>query len=867
MPPPATAERTRSTSGPTPPRVLATPVFFGLPAVALWGASHGARRGAAAAGRSLPTGGRHGVTGARPRRRGARWSGSALAACLHRAHRRQRRAAAPARPSAGRLGRTGVGAAAGAGRGRPDRGLPAVAAGPARGPGPEVLVLDDGSTDATAALVRAVPPATRGLLRPAARCRPGWLGKPYACQQLAEPRPARVLVFVDADVVLAPHALAGAGGAAARVRPGPASRRTRASSPTARRERLVQPLLQWSWLTFLPLRLAERSARPSLAAANGQFLRGRRGGVRAGPAATRPSAAEVLEDVALLRAVKRAGGRGGRRRRHAVATCRMYDGAGPSSRRATPSRSGPRSARPRGAARRGWRCSRGSTSCRRGRRCSRAHRDRARWGAPATPPGSPAGSSSPGAPAAGPGRTRWRTRSSVGRCSRPSSPSPGDVAEPAPSPGAAPPPAPGPAVTAEARASWPGRGDRRRHGRAWPWRPGSRRSRPRGHRHRAGTDLVGGKLGRYERRRLRLRHRPVAAHPPGGLPRPVRQDRRPARRTYVDLVAAGTGVRLPLRRRHARSTCRGPTPACAGGIGAAFGGRGGARLARVLARRRRDVGGLATPVPRVAARPAVRDLLPGWHAAASRPAHRRARPRRCAASASTTCDDPRLRMLLDRYATYTGSDPRRAPAALAPCRTSSRPSAPGTCPAASARLADALLARGAPRRGGTDSAPTSRRVHRPTPAAGCAACASPTASRLPPTSSSPTPTPPTSTATCLPAPRRTRRRSRRPHPRCRASCCSSRCAAAPPGCATTTCSSRPDYDAEFDAVFGARPQPVARPDRSTSAPRTTTAVPPGRARGVVRPGQRAAARPGRAGSGRLDRARTGRAYARPRCCA
>ena len=28
-------------------------------------------------------------------------------------------------------------------------------------------------------------------------------------------------------------------------------------------------------------------------------------------------------------------------------------------------------------------------------------------------------------------------------------------------------------------------------------------------------------------------------------------------------------------------------------------------------------------------------------------------------------DDPRLRMLLDRYATYTGSDPRRAPAALA----------------------------------------------------------------------------------------------------------------------------------------------------------------------------------------------------------
>ena len=37
-------------------------------------------------------------------------------------------------------------------------------------------------------------------------------------------------------------------------------------------ERLVQPLVPWLWATTLPLRLAERSPRPSLAAANGQFL-------------------------------------------------------------------------------------------------------------------------------------------------------------------------------------------------------------------------------------------------------------------------------------------------------------------------------------------------------------------------------------------------------------------------------------------------------------------------------------------------------------------------------------------------------------------------------------------------------------------
>lgn len=87
----------------------------------------------------------------------------------------------------------------------------------------------------------------------------------------------------------------------------------------------MQPLLQWSWLTFLPLRLAERSPRPSLAAANGQLLAVRRAAYdKAGGHAT--VRAEVLDDVALLRAVKTAGGRGGVADGTALATCRMYGG-------------------------------------------------------------------------------------------------------------------------------------------------------------------------------------------------------------------------------------------------------------------------------------------------------------------------------------------------------------------------------------------------------------------------------------------------------------------------------------------------------------------------------------------------------------
>jgi hypothetical protein len=90
-------------------------------------------------------------------------------------------------------------------------------------------------------------------------------------------------------------------------------------------ERLVQPLQQWSWLSTVPLRLAERSARPSLAAANGQLLVVDRAAYdRAGGyAAVR---GEVLDDIALLRAVLRSGGRGVPVDGTSLARCRMYTG-------------------------------------------------------------------------------------------------------------------------------------------------------------------------------------------------------------------------------------------------------------------------------------------------------------------------------------------------------------------------------------------------------------------------------------------------------------------------------------------------------------------------------------------------------------
>lgn len=137
----------------------------------------------------------------------------------------------------------------------------------------EVIVLDDGSTDRTAEIVRSFAARDgRVRLETAGPLPPGWCGKNHACQQLASHARHSLLVFLDADVrvtradSLARLALfAETSGAA--LASGVPHEEARTFM-----ERLIIPLIHFVLLGFLPLRRMRESTDPRFAAACGQIL-------------------------------------------------------------------------------------------------------------------------------------------------------------------------------------------------------------------------------------------------------------------------------------------------------------------------------------------------------------------------------------------------------------------------------------------------------------------------------------------------------------------------------------------------------------------------------------------------------------------
>jgi chlorobactene glucosyltransferase len=137
----------------------------------------------------------------------------------------------------------------------------------------EILVLDDSSTDDTAAIVeRVAAEDSRVRLLRGQPLVSGWAGKPYACHQLAREARGSWLLFTDADTVHAPstlrHVLSAALSARAELVSGFPYQRT-----TSIWQKMAMPILfYFMLLCWMPFWWIQRSGRTLPSVAIGQFL-------------------------------------------------------------------------------------------------------------------------------------------------------------------------------------------------------------------------------------------------------------------------------------------------------------------------------------------------------------------------------------------------------------------------------------------------------------------------------------------------------------------------------------------------------------------------------------------------------------------
>ncbi|MBW4025012.1 MAG: glycosyltransferase [Proteobacteria bacterium] len=186
----------------------------------------------------------------------------------------------------------------------------------------ELIVLDDGSTDQTAAILAAIDEPRLRVER-APPLPPGWSGKQHACATLATLARHDLLVFVDADVRLAPDALSRMAGFMQRQPElGLGSGFPRQIVVTWS-EQLLLPLIHFLLLGYLPMARMNRSAAPSLGAGCGQLFIARRASyaLAGGHEAIRAS---LHDGIMLPRAFRAAGQMTGLFDATGFATCRMY---------------------------------------------------------------------------------------------------------------------------------------------------------------------------------------------------------------------------------------------------------------------------------------------------------------------------------------------------------------------------------------------------------------------------------------------------------------------------------------------------------------------------------------------------------------
>jgi cellulose synthase/poly-beta-1,6-N-acetylglucosamine synthase-like glycosyltransferase len=190
----------------------------------------------------------------------------------------------------------------------------------------EIILLDDESTDGTGALARSLLAGdSRARVEDGFPAPAGWVGKSWACHQLAARASQSLLVFCDADVLLAD-------GAIDTVISEMQAQQADVFSVFCRQltaslgEHLITPLIDDVLLCFLPFGLLSADV-PQAATASGALLVFTRPAYRrvGGFAAVR---GELTEDVAIARRTRQAGLKLGLVLGGQQAATRMYRGYG-----------------------------------------------------------------------------------------------------------------------------------------------------------------------------------------------------------------------------------------------------------------------------------------------------------------------------------------------------------------------------------------------------------------------------------------------------------------------------------------------------------------------------------------------------------
>jgi glycosyltransferase involved in cell wall biosynthesis len=187
----------------------------------------------------------------------------------------------------------------------------------------ELIILDDDSSDETAALVNqfaATEPRCRLVFgKPLPK---GWLGKNWACHQLAHLASGKYLLFIDADVQISAGFVRSALQEMKQKNLSLLSVFNDQKMYTAG-EKMVVPLMHYLLLTLLPLRLVFSTKDYLVAAASGQCMLFEADAYRKHQF-HQQAKAKVLEDIYIMQRLKKAGLAGAACLANGLIHCRMH---------------------------------------------------------------------------------------------------------------------------------------------------------------------------------------------------------------------------------------------------------------------------------------------------------------------------------------------------------------------------------------------------------------------------------------------------------------------------------------------------------------------------------------------------------------